>query len=78
MRARFVFYNDDNNLKIFIQDCCVSFKRKKTAINAGPVFSPAPPPCLLASSNPTRRINCDLDEIKAKQRVCGEDSGSRG
>ena len=30
--------NNNNNLNIFMQDCCFSFK-KKTAINAGPVFS---------------------------------------
>ena len=29
-------YNNNNNLNIFMQDCCFSFK-KKTAINAGPV-----------------------------------------
>ena len=28
--------NNNNNLNIFMQDCCFSFK-KKTAINAGPV-----------------------------------------
>ena len=28
--------NNNNNLNIFMQDCCFSF-RKKTAINAGPV-----------------------------------------
>ena len=27
---------NNNNLNIFMQDCCFSFK-KKTAINAGPV-----------------------------------------
>ena len=29
-------FNNNNNLNIFMQDCCFSFK-KKTAINAGPV-----------------------------------------
>ena len=29
--------NNNNNLNIFMQDCCFSFKKKKTAINAGPV-----------------------------------------
>ena len=28
--------NNNNNLNIFMQDCCFRFK-KKTAINAGPV-----------------------------------------
>ena len=30
--------NDNNNLSIFIQDCCISFKTK-TAINAGRIQS---------------------------------------
>ena len=29
--------NNNNNLNIFIQDCCISFKKKLAAINAGPV-----------------------------------------
>ena len=31
-------YNN-NNSNIFIEDCCISFK-KKTAINAGPIHMP--------------------------------------
>ena len=31
--------NNNNNLNIFMQDCCFSFKKKKTAINAGPEAS---------------------------------------
>ena len=33
--------NNNNNLNIFMQDCCFSF-RKKTAINAGPSDNKCP------------------------------------
>ena len=29
--------NNNNNANIFMQDFCFSFRKKKTAINAGPV-----------------------------------------